>query len=142
MEYKKISGGVFDRLQQQLDVRKREEGISAIEIADLPPNLRKVMRLMLREVVLKYTDLCVELEAMPKVDRPTRRELDQALDVLVEQNWLIRYDEGEFISYRVNLRRKAGSQLDQDIWRSLTNRIDAGKQNRTLNIKSKPNNLV
>ena len=142
MEYKKISGGVFDRLQQQLDVRKREEGISAIEIADLPPNLRKVMRLMLREVVLKYTDLCVELEAMPKVDRPTRRELDQALDVLVEQNWLIRYDEGEFISYRVNLRRKAGSQLDQDIWSALTNRIDAGKQNRTLNIKSKPNNLV
>ena len=45
--------GVFDRLQKQLDIRKREEGISALELRDLPSNLRKIMRLLLREVVMK-----------------------------------------------------------------------------------------
>jgi hypothetical protein len=123
MKPQNISGGVFDRLQQQLDIRKREEGISALEITDLPPSLRRVMRLMLREVVMKYTDLCVSVEAMPQVDRPSRTELDQALTTLVEQNWLSCYGEGEFTSYRVNLRRKAGSQLGQDVWSALDAKI-------------------
>ncbi len=118
-----FSGGVFDRLQQQLDIRKREEGISALEIADLPPGLRKVMRLMLREVVMKYSDLCVSVEAIPQPDRPSRIELDQALTTLVEQNWLTRFGEGEFTSYRVNLRRKVGSQLGQDVWSALDAKI-------------------
>lgn len=120
--------GVFDRLQKQLDIRKREEGISALEITDLPPNLRKIMRLMLREVVIKYTDLCEAVEAMDAKSRLSRAELDSALRQLVEQNWLLRFGEDEFISYRVNLRRKAGSQLDQDIWAALDSRIGNRKE--------------
>ncbi len=114
---------VFDRLQKQLDIRKREEGISAIELSDLPPNLRRVMRMMLREVVMKYTDLVVAVEALPPAQRLSRAELDSALKVLVEQNWLLRYGEGDLMSFRVNLRRRAGSQLGQDIWSALQNRI-------------------
>ena len=126
--------GVFDRLQGQLDIRKREEGISALDIADLPPNLRKVMRLMLREVVMKYTDLCIAVEALlpeysqAEASRPSRAELDNALEILVEQNWLIRYGQGEFTSYRVNLRRRPGSHLSQDIWSALDAKIDHEKR--------------
>jgi hypothetical protein len=114
---------IFDRLQQQLDIRKREEGISALEIRDLPPNLRKIMRLMLREIVMKYNSLVAAVDAMPATDRLSHAELDVALNTLVEQNWLVRYGEAEFTSYRVNLRRKAGSQLQQDIWSTLGSRI-------------------
>jgi hypothetical protein len=130
MKPQNSSGGVFDRLQQQLDIRKREEGISALDIADLPPGLRKVMRLMLREVVVKFTDLCTMVENLPQVDRLTRIELERALQTLVEQSWLMRYGEGEFISYRVNLRRKAGSQLGQDIWSALDAKLSSGKEHR------------
>lgn len=119
--------GIYDRLQQALEISKREEGISAIEIMDLPPNLRKVVRLMLREVVMKYTDLCAALESQPAASRLTSRELDAALDMLVEQNWLSRYGSGEFTSYRVNLRRRAGSQLNRDIWSSLDDRISRSR---------------
>jgi len=120
--------GVFDRLQNQLDIRKREEGISPLEIADLPPNLRKIMRLMLREVVMKHTDLSVAVKTMPEANRLSIAELDAALHTLVEQNWLSLSGEGEFASYRVNLRRKSGSQLGQDIWSALGAKIDAGKE--------------
>jgi len=123
-----MMSGVFDRLQQQLEIRKREEGISAIELTDLPPALRKIMRLMLREVVIKYTDLCVAIESMDAKSRLSRPELDSALSQLVEQNWLARSGEGEFINYRVNLRRKAGSQLSQDIWSALDSKIDHTKE--------------
>ena len=120
--------GVFDRLQKQLDIRKREEGISALELRDLPSNLRKIMRLMLREVVMKYTDLVVAVDALPVADRMSHAELDSALATLVEQNWLVRYGDGEFTSFKVNLRRKAGSQLDQDVWNTLGSKIKIGPQ--------------
>jgi hypothetical protein len=114
---------IFERLQRQLDIQKREHGISALEIRDLPASLRKIMRLMLREVVLKYSEICHAMENMPEANRLTPRELDEALKTLVEQNWLLRSGEGEFESYRVNLRRKAGSALNNDIWAALGSRI-------------------
>ncbi len=116
---------VFERLQKQLDIAKRERGISALELTELPPNLRRIMRLMLREVVMKYTHLVGAVEAFPEANRMSRSELDSALKTLTQQNWLVASGDGEFLSYRVNLRRKAGSALGQDIWASLNDRIAA-----------------
>ena len=114
---------VFDRLQRQLEVQKREHGISALDIADLPPNLRKIMRLMLRNLAMKYGEIAAAIEAMPTTQQLSKQELDQALNMLVEQNWLLRAGEGDMLTYRVNLRRKAGSSLDKDIWASLETKI-------------------
>lgn len=114
---------VFDRLQKQLEIAKREQGISALEIADLPPKVRRVMRIMLREVVMKRSELDAAMAGLPAENRLGAAELESALRTLVEQNWLVRYGQGELTSYRVNLRRKAGSQLGQDIWSALQNRI-------------------
>lgn len=114
---------IFDRLQRQLDIQKREHGISALELMDLPPTLRRIMKMMLREVVMKYIHITQAVAAFPEVYRMSQSELDAGLKTLVEQNWLIASGEGEFLSYRVNLRRKAGSALDQDLWAALNNRI-------------------
>lgn len=115
---------IFDRLQQQLDIQKREQGISALELMDLPPNLRRIMKMMLREIVMKYTHLSQVVAEFPPANRMAQNELDEALKTLVEQNWLVASGEGEFLSYRVNLRRKAGSALDRDIWATLNDRIE------------------
>lgn len=130
-------GNIFDRLQQQLEISKREQGISPIEIAELPPNLRKVMRMMLREVVMKYSDLRKAVEKIDASGRLSPTELDAALAKLVEQNWLTRYGEGEFTSYRVNLRRKAGSQLGKDVWSALDGRIASGGESASKKPDSK-----
>lgn len=119
---------IFDRLQRQLDIQKREQGISALELMDLPPQMRRIMKMMLREVVMKHIHLSQAVANLPPKDRMTQSELDSALKTLVEQNWLIANGEGEFLSYRVNLRRKAGSALDQDIWAALNNRIAQSKK--------------
>ncbi len=118
--------GVFDRLQKKLDVQKHEQGISPLEIAQLPSNLRKIMRLMLREVDMKYSNICKAIQELPENNRLTTPELDDALRALTEGNWLIKSGEGEFLSYKVNLRRKAGSGLDKDIWTALNERISSG----------------
>ena len=46
-----MSGSIYDRLKNVLDVQNQEEGISAGDIAALPPALRRIMRLMLRKVL-------------------------------------------------------------------------------------------
>lgn len=113
--------GVFDRLHSQLGSQGDEGGITPLDLAGLPPVLRKIMRLMLREVEMSYADLCEAARAMPEADSLGPAELDQALDDLSHQGWLIKMGE-EKISYRVNLRRKAGSTLG--LWATLTSRIE------------------
>jgi len=116
--------GVFDRLQRQLDDKSQEGGISAIDIASLPPALRRIMRLMLRELEMNRAGLLEAIQAMAEEDRLSEAELDEALAELSKQQWLIRFGEGERASYKVNLRRKAGSTLAGSIWASLEDKIE------------------
>jgi hypothetical protein len=50
-----MSGSIYDRLKQKVDVQKYEEGITALDLASLPATLRKIMRTMLREVEMTHT---------------------------------------------------------------------------------------
>ncbi len=123
-----MDGSVFDRLQKKLEVQKQEEGITAGDIAELPPALRKIMRLMLREVEMTYTAIYAALDAMPAADRLSRADIDQALKTLTTQNWLICRGEGEHLNYAVNLRRKAGSQLGSNFWNALDAKIEESRR--------------
>jgi hypothetical protein len=111
--------GIYDRLQKQIDDRRKEGGISVLDLADLPPTLRKIMRLMLRRLQMSYPQLREAFEQMPEGDRLTRVYLDEALKELSGQAWLIQIGAGERAIYKVNLRRKAGSQLGESIWENL-----------------------
>ncbi len=115
--------GVFERLHQRMELEKREEGISVLDLADLPPNLRKIMRFMLREVEILYLDLVNQVAEWPERDRMPRAEMDSALHTLTVQGWLIRRGEGERVRYQVNLRRKAPSKVAQGIWGALDARL-------------------
>jgi len=118
---------VFERLQQRLDIEKHEEGISPLDIADLPQNLRKIMRLMLREYEMSLAELLQAVEATPTAERMSPAELDEALTELTRQFWLIRRGLGERVTYQVNLRRKAGSKIAQGIWNVLDTKIGQSK---------------
>jgi hypothetical protein len=115
--------GVFDRLQREIENKQQEGGITALDLADLPPALRKIMRLMLRELEMNYPRLCEAMDAMPDAERLSRSDLDAALDTLAKQFWLIRLGEGERATYKVNLKRKSGSTLAAGIWSALESKL-------------------
>jgi hypothetical protein len=125
--------GVFDRLQRQIEDKQKEGGITALDLAALPPALRKIMRLMLRQLQMTYPQLCEAIENLPEDENMKQADLDQALDALTQQSWLIRLGEGKRAIYKVNLRRKAGSNLAQGIWATLDSKLkdspDASKEN-------------
>ena len=111
--------GVFDRLQKQIDDKQSEGGITALDLADLPPALRKIMRLMLRELQLNYSEIMNIVASFPDSEQLGHKDLDEALETLTRQAWLIRLGEGEKAIYKVNLRRKAGSTLASGVWNTL-----------------------
>jgi len=111
--------GVFDRLQKQIDDKQSEGGITALDLADLPPALRRIMRLMLRELQLSYPEITNTVASFPESERIAPKDLDDALDTLTRQAWLIRLGEGQKAIYKVNLRRKSGSNLAGGVWNTL-----------------------
>lgn len=115
--------GVFDRLNKEIQDKQKEGGITPLDLADLPPALRKIMRLMLRELQMNYPRLREVMESVPEAERLSRDELDAALSSLTEQFWLIRIGTGEKAIYKVNLRRKEGSKLAAGLWTKLDERL-------------------
>jgi hypothetical protein len=115
--------GIFDRLQKQMEVESQKDGISPLDLAALPPLLRKIMRYMLREYEMLYSEICQWAKELPEEERPSQAELDQALEMLSKQFWLIKRGEGERTRYQANLRRKAGSKLAQGAWNVLDSKI-------------------
>lgn len=97
--------------------------MSGLDLAELPPALRKIMRLMLRELELNYPLLLETVETMSREERMSPTELNGALNLLTAQRWLIKTGEGEQATYRVNLRRRAASSLPAGIWSTLDARL-------------------
>lgn len=115
--------GIFDRLQRQIEDKQKEGGITALDLADLPPALRKIMRLMLRKLQMSYPQLCEAMDNLPENERLSHPDLDQALESLTKQAWLIRLGEGQKAIYKVNLRPKSGSTLASGVWSALDEKL-------------------
>lgn len=115
---------LFDKLQSELEDREEEGGITALDLLDLPAQLRKIMRFMLREVESKRTDLTKHILTWDDEDRLAEEDLDKSLDALVKQGWLLRLGEEGKWRYKVNLRRKKGSEIAASLFDKLDDRIE------------------
>ena len=119
--------GVFDRLNKEIQDKQKEGGITPLDLAGLQPALRKIMRVMLRELNSTYPRLCEIMDGMPEKERLSHADLQSALNELTDQFWLIRIGEGEIAIYKVNLRRREGSKLMAGIWSALDEKLKTNK---------------
>lgn len=124
--------GIFDPLQKPTGAEVQDDGISLLDLAALPPLLRKIMHFILREHEVSYPIICQWAATLPEGQRPTQVELDQSLGVLSDQLWLIKRGKGKRVRYQVNLRRKAGSKIAQDAWNVLDTMISDSSENNDL----------
>jgi AAA family ATP:ADP antiporter len=94
---------------------ERDSGMSTLVLGNLPPHQLRIMRFILQkggEAV--YTELAQALAALPEAERLSQSQVDEALEGLSQQQWLIR-SEAEPLAYRVNFRRKATRDLSEVI---------------------------
>jgi hypothetical protein len=114
---------LFDRLQNELDIRAKEDGITPLDLAELPTPLRRIMRKMLRAIELDKNEIGQIFNDLPAEERNEVKNLDDVLQILTKQGWLIALGESGNRRYKVNLRRKRGSELAADIFNKLDERL-------------------
>jgi hypothetical protein len=96
--------------------QRQAAGISLLDLGSLPPAPRRILRLLLRAGGMTYPKLCEAVEALPEADRLRQADLDEVLDRLIKQRWLIQRDSDQGSIYTVNLRRPARISLSQCLW--------------------------
>ena len=99
--------------------RGREGGLSILDLEGLPPAQRTIIRLMLRQPDISYTELAQALAGLPAADQLSQAELDETLDALLQQHFLLRSAGEQDVTFRVNHRRTARSTRRSNIWEAL-----------------------
>ena len=112
--------GLFDRLKAELG-DEEPSGITPLEIADLPDNERRIMLWLLRDRTAASVGVTAEVLQTSMDDAP--QDCKGVLQALAKDGWLISMGESPSILYKVNLRRKRGSNFGFGLWTILADRI-------------------
>lgn len=111
---------MFDRLDKDLK-GKRSDGITIMDVTNMPPLPRRVMILLMRQnhpLGLEEIVQVIQREPSLLVDAPTKKQIIEAVDQLVEEGWIILFgEESDQVTYRANLgRSKTGSDRTRGLW--------------------------
>jgi hypothetical protein len=109
---------LYDRAASKIEEDK-PEGITPLDIVDLPRLQQRVMLTLLRDQTSSTKGITREALAS-KVDFPD--ELPDVLAELTKNGWLILLGDPP-THYKINLRRKRGSSLGFGVWSSLTDKL-------------------
>lgn len=113
--------GLFDRLQDEIDARGRQEGLSPIDLLDLPPALAAIAKKIVRRNGLSLAEIAQEMGQTPE-------ETQAVLDDLVEKGLIRRVEVNNEIWYKAHFARKADKKLSTGVWSALDNLLEEGKE--------------
>ncbi len=111
----------------------QDEGVTTLDLMNLPPVLLRIMRLIMRHKgEMTHLQIGEANTALPEDTRLSQADLDDALKQLIEQHWLVVVNQDQSPCYKLNLHRKASashghdsshggtsSKLSQGIWDAL-----------------------
>ncbi|HUS15407.1 MAG TPA: hypothetical protein VM536_10370 [Chloroflexia bacterium] len=101
---------IFKRLNNPTPAQPPEDGLSTLRLVDLPPVPRRIVRLMLRTSEMTHAELREAVAELPADERISDAQLEEHLDALCLQRWVIQTGSGEATTYKVNLQRKAAKR--------------------------------
>ncbi len=87
-------------------------GCNLVDLMELSSAQRQVVRLILRETMMSYDDLCVSVAELQHIDQA---EVDSLITDLTSHRWIVSLLKDQEIVYRVNLVRRAAKQ-NQAFW--------------------------
>ena len=112
--------GMFDRLQNEIEAREKQEGISPADLLDLSPPLRKLMNHITRGGE-------VSAQTAAKHIGESLEDTSKMLNALVEKGYLERTEKSEGWVYRTRFARKRGREVPPGIWSALDKRTKKEK---------------
>jgi predicted transcriptional regulator len=117
--------GLFSRLQDEIEVRDRQEGLSPIDLLDMPKALAAVINKIIRKNGMKLEDIAEELDQSPE-------DTQKTLDELVEKGYARRVEVREEIWYKAHFGRKADKVLSLSIWSSLDDVVEEEEKKQAI----------
>ena len=104
--------GLFNRLQDEIEVRDSGEGLSPIDLLDMPDSMATVINKIIRKNGMRLEDIATELGQSPE-------ETQGVLGKLVEKGFVRRIEVKNEVWYKAQFGRKADKALSLSIWSSL-----------------------
>ncbi len=86
-----------------------------VDLMELSSAQRQIVRLILRETMMTYDDLCISVQELQHIDQ---HEVDRLLTDLTSHQWLVSLLRDQVRVYRVNLIRR-GAKQNQAFWTRL-----------------------
>ena len=114
-------GGLFDRLQDEIDSREEPGGLSPIDLLDMSPALAAVIQQIIRKNGMKLDQVAVALDQSPQ-------ETQKVLDELVKKGFVRQIEVKEEIWYKAHFGRKADKTLHDSVWAALDSIVEDGEE--------------
>jgi DNA-binding MarR family transcriptional regulator len=114
-------GGLFDRLQDEIDSRDKPGGLSPIDLLDMSPALAAVIQQIIRKNGMRLDQIAATLDQSPQ-------ETQKILDELVKKGFVRRVEVKEELWYKAHFGRKADKTLHQSVWAALDNVVEDEEQ--------------
>ncbi len=112
-----MAGGLFDRLNQEMEAREKAAGLSMADVLTLPDVQRKLFNWMMRQEDVGLGDLAI----YSGQDAATA---GMEVAALVEQGFVREVRVRGEVRYRVRLAAKRGRQVPLNIWQALGDKVE------------------
>ncbi len=109
--------GLFDRLQDEINSREQQGGLSPVDLLDLPPALATIIKKIVRRNGMKLAEIATALNQSPE-------DTQKALDELVDKGYIRRVEVKQEVWYKAHFRRKTDKPLDHSFWSALDSLIE------------------
>ncbi len=103
---------LFDRLQDEIDSHNKQDGISPIDLLDMPDAIAKIVKKMVRRNGLKLEEIAEE------VDQPIE-EIQKTLDDLVAKGLVRKVEVKKEIWYKARFAQKKNRTISSSFWAAL-----------------------
>ena len=107
--------GLFDRLQDEIDQRDALGGVSAVDLLDMPPNLRRLVQLLTRSGPLPAAAVGSQVGL-------DDAEVAALLAALAAKGHVRAEEVDGVVVYRVAFGRRRARAVPLDIWQALADR--------------------
>ena len=95
------------------------DGLSLLDLSDLPAAWRTIMRLLMREQPLSYAALAAAAASLPDSQRLQGAPFDEALTELTHQGYLVQQIVDGSRQFTAKIARKSGRGLSCGVWDAL-----------------------
>lgn len=109
-------GSLFDRLQDEIDSRETQEGISPADLLDMPDGLAAVVKQIVRRNGMKLSEVAELLDESPEAAQ-------KMLDDLVAKGYVRQIEVKDEMWYKAHFGRRR-SRLSSDFWSALDDAVE------------------